>query len=204
MSKIRISNGQIIESVAGVIYRMHPYHNPEGINVIIEKVNKWCDETPDCSGRIDDTFKLFEWDSFDDFTKWLNDFLKSILEFRQLNVSKCLKEKGVKDADDERNSGIRFTHRYAKETKDDRYNDFVDLDACIRNIVRSIDVSQQMDEDCFLCKYAEEYGSMNPSNCELCNNCLCNPRIRYNRETHPMALKPKKDWTDEEREKYKL
>ena len=61
-----------------------------------------------------------------------------------------------------------------------------------------------MDEDCFLCEYAKEYGSMEPSECEQCKNCLCNPKIRYNRETHPMALKPKKDWTEEEKEKYKL
>lgn len=32
MSKVRITNKLIINSVVGVIYQMHPYHNPEGIN----------------------------------------------------------------------------------------------------------------------------------------------------------------------------
>lgn len=202
--KVRISNRQIIGAVAGVIYEMDPYHNPEGIDKIIGAINKWCDETADCSGRTKDTFKLFEWENWRDFEKWLDEFLKGILEFRRLNISKDLKEKGVKDCDDERNQGFAFTDRYTRETQDKRYYDFIDLDACIRNIVRQIDVLQQMDEDCFLCKYAEEYGSMTPTDCDRCNNCLCNPKIKYNRETHPMALKPKKDWTEEEKEKYKL
>lgn len=50
MSKVRITNKLIINSVVGVIYQMHPYHNPEGINKIVQKINKWCDETPDCNG----------------------------------------------------------------------------------------------------------------------------------------------------------
>ena len=61
MSKVRITNKLIINSVVGVIYQMHPYHNPEGINKIVQKINKWCDETPDCNGSIKDTFKIFEW-----------------------------------------------------------------------------------------------------------------------------------------------
>lgn len=52
MSKVRITNKLIINSVVGVIYQMHPYHNPEGINKIVQKINKWCDETPDCNGSI--------------------------------------------------------------------------------------------------------------------------------------------------------
>ena len=42
MSKVRITNKLIINSVVGVIYQMHPYHNPEGINKIVQKINKWC------------------------------------------------------------------------------------------------------------------------------------------------------------------
>ena len=39
---------------------------------------------------------------------------------------------------------------------------------------------------------------------DRCATCICNTNIRYRRETHPMALKPKKDWTPEEIEKYEL
>ena len=40
MSKVRITNKLIINSVVDVIYQMHPYHNPEGINKIVQKI-KW-------------------------------------------------------------------------------------------------------------------------------------------------------------------
>ena len=61
----------------------------------------------------------------------------------------------------------------------------------------------QFDEDCFLCKYTKEYGSMEPGD-PRCDTCICNPNVKYKRETHPMALKPKKDWTEEEKAKYSI
>ena len=59
---VRISNDEIIGAVASNIYRMHPYHMPEGIDKIMGHLNKVIDETPDCSGIVDDTFKLFEFE----------------------------------------------------------------------------------------------------------------------------------------------
>ena len=202
MNKIRISNKEIIGSVAGNIYRMHPYHMPEGIDKIMGYLNKIIDETPDCSGTVDNTFKLFEFDNFKEFKNWLKEILEQIPEYHELNVSRKLKEQGVK-ADDPENSGFAFTSRYDTSGLATRYTDFIDLDALIGNICVEIDRLQQMGEDCFLCKYAKKYGSMEPGD-ERCVNCICNPKIRYYRETHPMALKPKKDWTPEEIEQYKL
>ena len=137
------------------------------------------------------------------FEKWLKDILGQIPEYHELNVSRYLKEKGIK-ADDIENSGFKFISRYTEETFDDRYTDFIDLDALISNISLDIDWLQQMNKDCFLCKYAKEYGSMEPSDSDKCKKCMCNPDIRYERETHPMALKPKKEWTEEEKIKYNL
>lgn len=202
--KARITYSDIINAITGVIYEMHPYHKPENIDKIVDILNNWYENTPDVSGHIDSRFKLFEWDSWNDFEKWLKEFLMKIPEFRQLNISRALKDQGVVDCDDKRNSGFVFTSRYDTDTKDKRYTDFVDLDACIRNIVNQIDRKQQMNEDCFLCKYAKEYHSMEPSDCDKCKNCICNPKIRYNRETHPMALKPYSLWTEEEKQKYEI
>lgn len=204
MEKIRLSYRKIIAGVTGTIYEMHPYHMPENIDKIVAKLNEWYENTPDCTGKVNSTFKLFEWESFSDFEKWLKDFLMNIKEFRDLNISRKLKDQGVTDCEDERNQGMYFTSRYDVDTKDSRYGDFIDLDACIRNIIISIDHEQQMSDDCFLCTYAKEYGSVEPSDDERCKNCICNPKIRYNRETHHMALKPKKDWTKEEIEKYSI
>ena len=201
-NKIRISNKDIIGSIAGNIYRMHPYHMPESIDKIMGHLNKVIYETPDCSGVVNSTFKLFEFNNFEDFENLLKNILEQVPEYRELNVSRKLKEKGVK-ADDPENSGIMFTTRCDTLNLTKRYTDFIDLDALIGNITVEIDQLQQINEDCFLCKYAKEYGSMEPGD-ERCINCICNPKIKYYRETHPMALKPKKDWTPQEIEQYKL
>ena len=199
---INISNKEIIGAVAGNIYRMHPYHMPEGIDKIIGHLVKTLDEMPDCYGHIKESFKIFEFNDFKEFEKWLQNILEQVPEYNELNVSRELKEKGVHYNDPE-NSGFKFTSRYDVETQDSRYSDFIDLDALIGNICWDIDKLQQVNDDCFLCKYAKEYGSMEPGD-ERCSTCICNPDIKYKRESHPMSIKPRKDWTQEEIEKYNL
>lgn len=199
---VRISNKDIIGAVAGNIYRMHPYHMPEGIDKIMGYLNKVIDESPDCGGRVDDTFKLFEFEDFKVFKKWLKDILEQVPEYHELNVSRKLKEQGVKSGDPE-NSGFVFTSRYDASGLATRYTDFIDLDALIGNIAYDIDKMGQINDDCFLCKYAKSYGSMEPGD-KRCEKCICNPNIRYERETHPMALKPKNEWTEEEIKLYSL
>ena len=203
MEKFRVTNSQIIEAFTGVIYGMHPYHKPENFDKIMDTLLKRLDTKAATHKGKKLTFIMLEYESINDFEKKLKEFLFKIKEFRQLNISKKLKDAGVEDIDDERNSGIKFSSRFDRDTEDERYTDFVDLDACIRNIVISVNRIIQFDEDCFLCKYAKEYGSMEPGD-PRCDTCICNPNVKYKRETHPMALKPKKDWTEEEKAKYSI
>ena len=203
MEKFRVTNSQIIEAFTGVIYGMHPYHKPENFDKIMDTLLKRLDTKAETHKGKKLTFIMLEYESINDFEKKLKEFLFKIKEFRQLNISKKLKDAGVEDIDDERNSGIKFSSRFDRDTEDERYTDFVDLDACIRNIVISVNRIIQFNEDCFLCKYAKEYGSMEPGD-PRCDTCICNPNVKYKRETHPMALKPKKDWTEEEKAKYSI
>ena len=203
MEKFRVSNSQLIEAFAGVIYGMHPYHKPENFDKIMDALLKRLDTKAETYKGKKLTFIMLEYESIDDFKKKLKEFLFEIKEFRQLNISKKLKDAGVEDIDDERNSGIKFSSRFDRDTEDERYTDFIDLDACIQNIVFSVNRIIQFDEDCFLCKYTKEYGSMEPGD-PRCDTCICNPNVTYKRETHPMALKPKKDWTEEEKAKYSI
>ena len=203
MEKFRVNNSQLIEAFAGVIYRMHPYHKPENFDKIMDALLKYLDTKAETYKGKKLTFIVLEYESINDFRKKLKEFLFEIKEFRQLNISKKLKDAGVEDIDDERNSGIKFSTRYDVNTEDERYTDFIDLDACIQNIVCSVDRIIQFDEDCFLCKYTKEYGSMEPGD-PRCDTCVCNPNVTYKRETHPMALKPRKDWTEEEKAKYSI
>ena len=203
MEKFRVTNSQLIEAFAGVIYRMHPYHKPENFDKIMDTLLKHLDTKAKTHNGKKRIFIMLEYESINDFKKKLKEFLFEIKEFRQLNISKKLKDAGVEDINDDRNKGYRFSTRYDVDTEDERYTDFIDLDACVQNIVRSIDRITQFDEDCVLCKYTKEYGSMEPGD-PRCDTCICNPNVKYKRETHPMALKPKKDWTEEEKAKYSL
>ena len=203
MENFRVTNKQLIEAFTGVIYKMHPYHKPENFDKIMDALLKRLDTKAETHKSKKLTFILLEYESINDFKKKLKEFLFEIKEFRQLNISKKLKDAGVEDINDDRNKGYRFSTRYDVDTEDERYTDFIDLDACIQNIVCSVDRIIQFDEDCFLCKYAKEYGSMEPAD-PRCDTCICNPNVTYKRETHPMALKPRKDWTEEEKAKYSI
>lgn len=161
---------------------MHPYNKPENIDKIIDAINDLFIEYGDNYIFVD----------FKEFIEKLKSKLFDTLEFRQLNISKALKDAGVKDTNDERNKGIMFTSRYTNTNTDDfRYNDFIDLDACISNIRYYLKCLTDMD-DCFLCKYAKEYGSTKPGD-NICKTCINNPNFANRRISHPMALKPKKD-----------
>lgn len=203
MEKFRVSNSTLIEAFTGVIYRMHPYNKPENFDKIIDALLKHLDSKAETHNGKKLTFIMLEYESINDFEKKLKEFLFEIKEFRQLNISKKLKDEDVEDINDDRNKGIKFSDRHSVETEDERYTDFIDLDACIQNIVYSVNRIIQFDDDCFLCKYTKEYGSMEPGD-PRCETCTCNPNIKYKRETHPMALKPRKDWTKEEKDKYDI
>ena len=203
MENFKVTNSQLIQAVTGTIYSMHPYHKPENFDKIMDALLEFIDSKAEVYNGKKLTFVILEYESINEFKKKLKEFLFGIKEFRQLNISKKLKDVGVEDINDDRNKGFRFLDGHSVEIEDERYTDFIDLDACVRNIVFSVDRIIQFDEDCFLCKYAKEYGSMEPGD-PRCDTCICNPNVKYKRESHPMALKPKKDWTEEEKAKYSI
>lgn len=146
-----ISNEELIGCIAGVIYKMHPYHQPDNLDIIIDKIDKYFDD----KNKGDRIFKSINFKDWKEFKNWLKEFLMNIKEFRQLNISRKLKDAGVDDINDDRNKGIQVVDRYTIKNKDSRYFDFIDLDACIQNIAYELCVLKQSDEDCFLCSYAK-------------------------------------------------
>ena len=117
MEKFRVTNSQLIEAFAGVIYRMHPYHKPENFDKIMDALLKHLDTKAETYKGKKLTFIMLEYESINDFKKKLKEFLFEIKEFRQLNISKKLKDAGVEDINDDRNSGIKFSTRYDIDTK---------------------------------------------------------------------------------------
>lgn len=193
---ISISNRNFIQAIAGTIYAMHPYHLPEDMDVVMKQVRDKLDAMPDCNNTIDDTFKLFRFTNWEDVHKFVKD-LVYCKEFEALNESRKSKDGKGKDPD------IVFTSRYDSSKLATRYKDFIDLDACTRNITNYV-ISLAEESDCFLCLYAKCYGSTEHSNSEICSKCIINSDFCNNYEIHPMAIKPYNQWTEEEKKTYHL
>ena len=186
---ISITKRRLIKCCIGVIYEMAPGNNPRNIANIRQYIVNFCtNNIKDYSIRVEDN-KLFN---------YIKDMLFGCVEFTQLNISQDKWDKGMRDPFCKENSGFGFVaigHDKdgvpSKITHPKDYFDFIDLDACVQNITREIDLDEQNNEDCFLCKYAKEYQSMEPSDSETCRTCTLNPKYRFKRESHPMSLVPR-------------
>ena len=91
-----------------------------------------------------------EFESNDSFNNWLEDTLKSIQAFRNLNLSQEEVDHNI-SVDDENRNKYNFTSAYDKYDSESWKTDFIDLDACIRNILNAIYFDIDHDDDCFLC-----------------------------------------------------
>ena len=186
---IRLSKRRLIKCCIGVIYEMAPNNNPRNIDKIREYIVNYCtNNIKNYSTRIEAN-KLFN---------YIKDMLFGCVEFTQLNISQDKWDKGMRDPFCKENSGFSFTavgHDKdgvpSKITQSKDYFDFIDLVACVQNITHEIDMDEQNSEDCFLCKYAKEYQSMEPSDSETCRTCILNPNYKFKREPHPMSLVPR-------------
>jgi len=186
---ITLSKRRLIKCCIGVIYAMAPGNNPRNIDKIREYITNYCtNNITDYSTKVENN----------QLRKYIKDMLFGCVEFTQLNISQDKWDKGIRDPSCKENSGFSFTAvghdkngvpSAITQSKD--YFDFIDLDACIQNITREIILDEQNSEDCFLCKYAKEYQSFEPSDTDICITCTCNPNYRFKRETHPMALIPR-------------
>jgi len=113
-----VSKRYILSEVAKWAIAQSPYHRPDNLEVVLDKLNegfgKWSNDTM----------------GYEEFTyKRLMDFLgrnlKAIPEFLLWNERKNGNQ-----------SEYKFTDRYSKDDNPD--DDFIDLDALIRNVANSI------------------------------------------------------------------
>lgn len=201
----KLKKRSFIKSAIGIIYEMAPNHKPRNIDKIVEEISEKLDSIIGKEYVLNIEEK--------DFYKIVKDILYSSKSFCQLNIPQSRWDKGVRDPFSKENSGISFVSVghdddgipcTVTHTKD--YYDFIDLGAAVGNIDGDLRLNEQISEDCFLCKYAEEYQSTKPSDCDICKNCICNPKLKYNREIHPIALLPRnskeyQDFMKQEEEK---
>ena len=159
---IHVTNFDFLEVFAGIVYHMHPYHHPDGMDEMLEVLDQFCwfkskfDGIEDvCSFNVEDVRDFRK-----EFGQWMRDKSKA---YRQLNISRRLRDLGVDDIDDERNQGYRFETAYDKRTDDSRYVDFVDLDALEQNIICRLEEIDLSNGGCSFCRHRESNSK--------CSNC---------------------------------
>ena len=126
--KFLVSKQQILSEVARNAVASSPYHRPDNLEVVLDKLNEglreWsrknCGETDWYKGLLG--YKEFTYKKLKNF---LEEELKKIPEFLLWNERKNGNQ-----------APFRFTSRYSKDDNPD--DDFIDLDALIRNVANDI------------------------------------------------------------------
>lgn len=190
MEKVKITKRDVIHTVSGVLFDMAPSHKPRRIDEIIEQCCKFCDD------RIGNEYVI----RLDDKEVW--NFVKEMIygfeAFRQLNLSQAELDNGITDCDNPNRKGGFAAYFVGHdddgdvvsiETTND-YDNFIDLDAAVQNIVSELIWRSVNSNDCMFCKNAKEYYSNEPSGCDECQACIHNPNYKNNYVSHPKSLLP--------------
>lgn len=137
-----IGFSDIAGAIAKNCYQMHPFHNPESVYRIIRdtftelREFRFMKNPPFTYAMVGKDFECLQSVRPADLFNELNRILMSLPDFRKLNLSLVEKRADITDPDDPSHSGgICFVSRYGGPAKE---NDFIDLDACSRNIYLSI------------------------------------------------------------------
>ena len=123
---ICVSLHEFIRVATGCIYELAPYHKPRFIDEIVDEIIKRFKK--DCKS-IGTDFFYYEVE-LKDLYKFIENILKPIDKFRDLNLSPREYRQGI-DVEDPNRPKFQFVSAFDSIPKDDC---FVDLDACIQNI----------------------------------------------------------------------
>lgn len=136
---ILITSRQIVASFAYCIIKQSPYTSVENLKGILEDIRKYLIELtfPD-----ENTFpekyeiSLYKKFSYEELYTLLENIRDNVQSFRKLNITKKEIDNGIEDCDDpKRTTKFSITSKYSYTNRD---CDFIDLDACIRNVYNLI------------------------------------------------------------------
>lgn len=178
--KLTISLKTIIKCISGTIYEMAPFNLPSKMDTIMKSVVHKLENI--CVDKYSHRYLYTTWF---DFAQWIETNLMSCKEFRELNLSYNEVLQGI-DVDDESRGGNRFTSMYDIDTEESMRDDFIDLDACISNILRAISHELEV-TDCFLCDNIDT---------EKCMTCTLNKQYnnRYFHTPKPYDIDAHDRW----------
>jgi hypothetical protein len=165
---ILISERDLMFCISGQLYAQAPNRQPRKAEIIMKAV----------LDRIrvdfynDNEFRTLRIEP-DKLYSYIDNLLKSIPEFVELNLSQIEYENGVK-VDDENRHKYSFVTRYDKYDSESWKSDFVDLDAFTRNVYNALLKLIDSNEDCFLCIHERS---------EKCSSCMVNPLLENHYES---------------------
>lgn len=133
--QITISEGNFMFMVAGQLFSQAPNKEPRRAEIIMRKVR-------DNFRKQAKSFKEYyyielEYNNKSEIFDFISNLLMSIEEFQELNLSQIELDQGIK-VDDPSRSKFSFHSMYDKVNSESWKNDFVDLDAFIRNVYTNI------------------------------------------------------------------
>lgn len=178
---ITVYERYLINSVAGTIYAMSPLYQPRNIESIMNKVRDKFREV---------AYNINEWYTYNidekNFYKFIETMMKSIPEFRELNLSYNEYIKNI-SVDDENRPKYSFSSIYDKYTSESWKSDFIDLDACVRNIVNMYYDLIDSNEDCYCCKNNNNGSLYEDVNSTICLECSVNKSNKYSPRNSVMS-----------------
>ena len=166
---ICLSEKDLMYTVAGQLFEQAPDRAPRNAEAIMRQVRDTFRK---------DAYNADEWYTLqlpvDGLYAYVEKLLKGIKEFNDLNLSQYEIEQGI-NVEDENRAKFAFTSR---DTRLKKEHDFIDLDAFISNVVRSINKWRDANEDCAFCTMQES---------SSCDRCVVNPELEnlYNGNREP-------------------
>lgn len=173
---ILISERNLMYVIAGQLFDQAPNRQPRNAPIIMQKVKDHFRK----DAHNDNQFYSLAIHK-NDIYNYIKSMLMAISEFVDLNLSQIEYEKNI-SVNDENRSKYSFCTRYDKYDSESWKTDFIDLDAFIRNVHGRLLNIIKSDQDCFLCKKADEE----------CKTCILNPEFKNRYES---SREPKGQYT---------
>ena len=136
---ILISKQELVGHIAMWLYRLAPEYQPRKADLIMKHVNSRIDSVFNIPFKHDTEYKVRGFEDRNDLYRFVDELMKNIKEFRELNLTWQEYEAGIDVDSSDREKGIVFTSMYDVRSSEDWYTkDFIDLDAFVQDVVYSL------------------------------------------------------------------
>ena len=181
---ICLTEKTFMQILGGELYRHAPNSQPRKADIIMAKAR---DLFRKDANNYNEWYSLYIEEDL--LYKYIDELLKSIPEFEELNLSQIEYDNGVNVHDEDR-AKYSFTSAYDVETPESWKGDFIDLDAFVNNVVWGILNLIETDKNCVCCIHYNNID--NATNSEKCKMCTLNRNFKVNYESD---RNPKGDYT---------